>query len=169
MQCQICGKELGTYLCSSCKKIVCSKCKTMRNDKVLCKYCYSGKGMRERPLGVSIISILGILYAVCVILFTLFLTIMTSLSSFLSPIGLGDFIGANIALLVLLVIGLVQFAISYGLWNMRLWALNVEIGLYVLNIGLNALELLFFPLLLIFLAIPVYIVWYLNSKRTLFY
>jgi hypothetical protein len=88
--------------------------------------------------------------------------------AFFSPAGLGEIISFELISIFFILIALAQFAISYGLWKMKKWALNIQIGLYILNTGLGALELLIFPPLWIILVIPLYIIHYLHSKRNLF-
>jgi len=118
----------------------------------------------ERPLGIALIAFIGILISVIEMLaiFTI------SFLSFLAPVELGELISFQLLSFIFLLISLVQFAVSYGLWKMKKWALNIQIGLYILNTGLGALELLIVPPALIILVIPLYIIHYLRSKRNLF-
>ena len=36
MRCERCGKNLGEFLCSACKRVVCSDCKTLVDSKIFC-------------------------------------------------------------------------------------------------------------------------------------
>ncbi len=167
---------MGTYLCSVCKRVVCSDCKEVIDGRVYClddiplgsRATIKYKGEVNRPLGVAIIAILGIIFSIISIVISLFLTAVVSLFSFSGSADSGSILGLGLLSIISLILDFVQFAISYGLWNMKKWALHAQIGLYILNTGLEALQLLFFPPLLIILAIPIYIIYYLSSKRDLF-
>jgi hypothetical protein len=125
---------------------------------------YYSKPNVERPLGVTIIALIGIVY------FSIFIIsiLLLSFLALFAPAGGGEILGFEILSFILLLIGVAQFAVSYGLWKMKRWALRIQIGLYILNMGLSVLELIFFPPLLVILVIPIGIILYLNSKKNLF-
>jgi len=102
---------------------------------------YYSKPKVEKPLGVAIIALIGIVYSSIFII----LILLISFLALLAPAGGGEILGFELLSFILLLIGIAQFAVSYGLWKMKRWALLIQIGLYILNMGLSFFELIFFP------------------------
>ena len=125
---------------------------------------YYSKPSVERPLGVAIIALIGLLYSSVAIIIVLLISFS---ALFVSTEGL-EILGFELLSFFILLVCFAQFAVSYGLWKMKRWALRIQIGLYILNMGLSVLELIFFPPLLVILVIPIGIILYLNSKKNLF-
>ena len=123
--------------------------------------------MAERPLGITIIAILGIIGAIILVIAGIILLIVgAALVAFLGPLaGLGIIGG-----IVVLIIGIVQFAISYGLFKMKKWALYIELILLIIGIVSSIVMMAYIGDLTQIISIIVYaiIFYYLYTKRTLF-
>jgi len=123
--------------------------------------------MAERPLGITIIAILGFIGAVLIIIGGLALSAVgTLLAMFLGPLGaLGALAGV-----VVIIVGIVQFIISYGLWKMKKWALYIEMILLLLSIVMSLVTIAtsfdFTPIISI--VISALIIYYLYTKKKLF-
>ena len=130
--------------------------------------------MAERPLGVSIIAILGFIAAIIAILLGIGLLALggvavTMLESMIPGLGmlLGIVVGAMG--IVLLVAGIFQFLISYGLWKMKKWAWIIEMIFLILGILLNLAGIISSPISsIVGIIIGGLITYYLWTKRTLF-
>ena len=123
--------------------------------------------MAERPLGVTIIAILGIIGAIIsVIAGIILLFVGAALVAFLGPLGA---LGA-VAGVIVLVIGIVQLAISYGLLKMKKCALYIELILLIIGIVGSIVMMAYVGDLtqIISIIISAVIFYYLYKKRTLF-
>jgi uncharacterized membrane protein (DUF2068 family) len=122
--------------------------------------------MAERPLGITIISILGFIGAFLTVIGGIALSSLgTFLTAMLGPLGaLGALAG-----IALIVVGIVQFVISYGLWKMKKWAFYIEMILLALGVVLGILSLVTGSFTsIISIIIEALIIYYLYTKRTLF-
>ncbi|VVB59990.1 Uncharacterised protein [uncultured archaeon] len=117
----------------------------------------------ERPLGVTILSILGFIGAGLLVLLGIAMVGLGSMMSYAGMLGvlfggLGAFAG-----IFILVLGIVEFVINYGLWNMKKWAWTVTLILE----GIGLLSSLA-SLSILGIIISGVIVWYLWTKKDLF-
>ena len=119
-----------------------------------------------RPLGVTIIAILGFIGAILGVIGGLMLfSVGTFLTAFLGPLG---FLG-SLAGIAVLIIGIVEFIIAYGLWKMKKWAWLVELIILAIGILLGIASLVMGSLgSIISIVIGALVAYYLYSKRTLF-
>lgn len=118
--------------------------------------------MAERPLGVSIIAILGFIGAIILILIGVFLMVVGGIG--VSILGLFGFLGlmAGFFGAILIMIGLIEFVISYGLWKMKKWA-------WIIGIILNLVGVMASPISsIIGIIISGLILFYLWTKKNLF-
>ncbi len=116
----------------------------------------------ERPLGVTIISILGFIGAGLLVLAGI---AMLGFGGMMGSLGMmGGLLGGVGAMMgiVLLASGILLFAVYYGLWNMKRWAWIVTMVLEGLGLlsGLASMS--------ISLVVPAIILWYLWTKKDLF-
>jgi len=111
-----------------------------------------------RPIGVSILAILIILFGVLVAL----LGVLGLIGSvFLSTLpGGGLFAGVTgIASAIVLIIGIILIVAGLGLWNLKMWAWVLAIIVLVIELvlsfypGINVCTLLFALVLLIYLLL----------------
>ena len=130
--------------------------------------------MAERPLGVTIIAILGFIGAVFLILggvATLALGgIGATIFESILP-GFGLLLGAVLGVIgaILLTVGILQFGISYGLWKMKKWAWLIEIIFLVLGILINLASIVSSPVYsIIGVATIGLVLYYLWTKKALF-
>ena len=168
MECKRCGKKAGTYLCSECKNLVCSKCKKIKNNKTVCLDCLktSKKTKIERPVGVALIAVIGLLFSSFSIIYSL-LSIGTSSFDFVQ-LEIDGSLQYYAAVIFILLVDVGQFVVSYGLWKMKKWSYYIEIGVIIFNTSLRIVDMLLFPPLLFGLGIPIAVILYLRSKRHLF-
>jgi len=122
--------------------------------------------MAERPIGITIISMLGFLGAALLIIAGIGLLALGSfMAELLGPLSaLGSIAGA-----VVLVIGIVQGVLSYGLWKLKKWALYIEMIFLVLGI-LSSLMTIMASMItsVIQIIISALILYYLYTKKSLF-
>jgi hypothetical protein len=122
-----------------------------------------------RPVGVSIISILGFLGAILLVISGIALLTIGRLAGSLG--GLASIFGilGAAAGAVFLILGIVQFVISYGLWKMKKWGLYIELILLILGILMNIFMAISSPASgIVGIVISAIILYYLYSKRGLF-
>ena len=100
---------------------------------------------KKRPLGVSILAILTMLFGVLTIVVGLGLLALAALGSAFIPAGLPGFISGLLAVFgaVLILFGLIAIAAGIGLWRLRSWAWWLTIIVSVLSIISGALTLSF--------------------------
>ncbi len=111
----------------------------------------SGYGGADRPLGVTILAVLQIIGGLLVLFGGA--ALMAVGTYLLGP--LGALIGG-----VLLILGLFELVVGWGLWNMRPWAWLIAM---ILNIISIILSIVMFDI--IGLIIPLIIVIYLNQPN----
>ncbi len=123
--------------------------------------------MAERPLGITIIAILGFIGAILLIIGGLLLLFAGAfLGALFGP--LGAILGASLGVVVL-IIGIIQFVISYGLWKMKKWALYIELILLIIGIIFYIIAIVSGDLFsIVSLIISAIVFYYLYTKRKLF-
>ena len=120
--------------------------------------------MAERPLGVTIICVLGFLGAILSILGGAVLlglggAAITAIGTEAAAIGgLAGILGG-----VILIVGIVSLIVLYWLWNMKKIGWTIYMILEIIGIVLNLVSLS-----IIGLIIPIIIVAYLWTKKDLF-
>ena len=121
------------------------------------------KQTAERPLGVTIISVLGYIGAILMALAGIAMMAFGGLAGSLGALGL--LLGSTgiIAGVVLIAMGIITFVVSTGLWNLKKWAWTVTMILE----GLSVLGSLM-SVNIAGLIIPVIIVYYLYTKKEIF-
>jgi len=128
--------------------------------------------MAERPLGITIIAILGFIGAVLLVIGGLFLLFVgTALMEILEgTTGLFGGLLGTAAGAIVLIIGIVQFVISYGLWKLKKWALYIEFILLLLGIVNSIIMMAYIGDLtqIVAIIISAIILYYLYSKRKVF-
>ncbi len=128
-----------------------------------------GDTMTERPLGITIISIFGFIGALLLILPSIFMLASNAPLSAFESSSLdslsGVFGSAETRLLgfIVLIIGVIAFLISFGLWKLKKWAWTVVLIFESLVIVFN-----FLAINIIGIIIPIIVVWYLWKKKGLF-
>lgn len=121
------------------------------------------KQSSERPLGVTILSVLGYIGAILMALSGISVIAFGGLASSLGVLGLMFGSVGIIAGVMLLAMGIITFAVSYGLWNLKKWAWTVAIILEGLSVLGNLMSMS-----IVGIIIPVIVVYYLYTQKEIF-
>ncbi len=127
--------------------------------------------MAERPLGITILSILGFLGGFLEIIGGIMLLALGAfMVPFIESLGfLGSIAGILLLTIILVIIGIVQFVASYGLWKMQKWGYYIEMIMFSIGIVFAIISLALSDFsAIITIVIYALILYYLYSKRKLF-
>jgi hypothetical protein len=128
----------------------------------------------NRPTGVSILAILGILWGGFVAFIGLILLFGSAMAARFMDGMPRFFVGFGVAVLaaILLVYGVLHILVGVGLLNLADWARVLSIVLAVIHLAFTVLALLPFPFLILFAfrrlfmcAIDILIIWYLSQPH----
>ncbi len=108
----------------------------------------------ERPLGITILAVLSGVGGILAILGGLAMGALAGASGAMGMPALGPFAAFGSAFAILM--GIINLAIAYGLWNGRSWAW----WLTIIFSALNALSSLV-SMMLLSLVIAVVVIWYM--------
>jgi len=117
----------------------------------------------ERPLGVTILGVLGIVGSVLCILLGIGLAFL-GIAFFPAGGEFAQFLGGFVGIIgmVIIVMGVLSAVLSWGLLNGKYWAWLITLILEVLGVISSLGLLLSAPFFALFsLAIPVVVIWYL--------
>lgn len=121
------------------------------------------KTTSERPIGVTIICVLGYIGAILMALAGIAIMAFGGLAGSLGALGL--LLGSTgiVAGVMLLAMGIITFVVTQGLWNLKKWAWTVTMILE----GLSVLGSLI-SLNIVGLIIPAIVLYYLYTKKEIF-
>ncbi len=103
---------------------------------------------KKRPFGITILSVIGFISAFIMLSFGAILLIVGAGAANIPYDGTGMSIIGTLgaaAGIIVLVGGLIQGIISFGLWKMQKWAWYAAIGTYALSIIASLTQMEFVP------------------------
>jgi hypothetical protein len=126
--------------------------------------------MATRPLGVTIICILGWLGAILSIVGGLALLGLSSLSGAFAAAAMGQVLGSLVSVYgaLVIIVSAVSIIALYWLWNMMKKGWNLTMILEVIGVVFGVIQIIYNPISVFGLAIPAIIVIYLWMNKNLF-
>ena len=126
--------------------------------------------MATRPLGVTIIYILGWLGAILSIVGGLALLGLSSLSGAFAAAAMGQVLGSLVSVYgaLVIIVSAVSIIALYWLWNMMKKGWNLTMILEVIGVVFGVIQIIYNPISVFGLAIPAIIVIYLWMNKNLF-
>ena len=130
----------------------------------------------ERPIGITVISILGFLFALSMIISGIVLIMFAEFGSLVLRAMVGRSVvemifSAVVAVAgaVFIVLGILMAIVSYALWNMKRWGWIIGVALLIIDVILDIGSLVVNPVIsTIRLLISGVVLYYLWANRELF-